>query len=158
MPEDPSANLQRWRASLHDAAKEVFSTMLATELSDPAQSDPEAASEVTAMVGLGGSISGVLTFRCGADVSTEIACRMLGLSRSDAENHRVDAVGETCNMIAGAFKARNPDIQNSCVLSVPTVIIGDSYAVHSMVMGDRVDVPLMFDDHQVIWFGLETRD
>lgn len=157
MPEDSSADLQRWRASLHDAAKEVFSMMLATELGDPAQTDPEVESEVTAMVGLGGSLSGVLTFRCSTDVSTEIACRMLGLTRSDAENHRVDAVGETCNMVAGAFKAKNAEIKNSCILSVPTVIIGDSYAVHSMVMGDRIDVPLLFDDHQVIWFGLETR-
>ena len=154
MPEDSSTNLQRWRAGLHDAVREVFSMMLATELSDPTQPDPEVDSEVTAMIGLGGSISGVLSFRCSADVSTEIASRMLGLSGRDAQAHRVDAVGETCNMVAGAFKAKNPEIQNSCVLSVPTVIIGDSYAVHSMVMGDRVDVPFMFDDHHVIWFGL----
>jgi chemotaxis protein CheX len=82
---------------------------------------------------------------------------MLGLSGSDAECHRCDAVGETCNMVAGAFKAKVPELQNTCMLSVPTVITGKDYAVHPLLVGNRMEVSLLFDG-QIVCLSLEISD
>jgi chemotaxis protein CheX len=106
------------------------------------------------MVGLAGVVSGVLSLRCSAAVCTEIAARMLGLTRNDAESHATDAVGETCNMVAGAFKAKIPELQSNCMLSVPTVITGDNYTVHSLAVANRIEVPLLFGN-RVIRLALE---
>lgn len=157
IPSDSSFSLESWRTFLRDAAKEVFAMMLGAELKDADQPDPTAEAEVTAMVGLAGPISGVLSLRCSAAVSIEIAGRMLGLTGSDAESHRCDAVGETCNMVAGAFKAKLSELQNSCMLSVPTVITGNDYAVHPLLVGNRMDVPFLFDG-QVVCLSLEISD
>lgn len=151
---ESTLNLGPWQASLCEAAKEVFSIMLGAELADPQEVPPIAAPAVTAMVGLAGPVSGVLSLRCSTAVCTEIAARMLGLTGADAEAHRSDAVGETCNMVAGAFKAKLPELQDNCMLSVPTVITGDDYAVHSLAVGKRTEVPLAFQDH-VIWLAVE---
>src|SRR5690349_12923789 len=124
MREESSSKTERWRTLLHDAAIEVFSMMLGTELGEAQEPYPTAVAEVTAMVGMAGALSGILSIRCSAKISIEIASRMLGLDPAEAEVQKYDAVGETCNMVAGAFKAKNPDLQTTCMLSVPTVIVG----------------------------------
>lgn len=155
--QEPSLHSQQWRRFLHDGAIEVFSLMLGSELKEPAEPSPPVVSDVTAMVGLAGTLEGMLSFRCSANVATQITARMLGLEQKEAEEQRCDAVGEACNMVAGAFKSKHEEPQKSMILSVPTVIFGGDYAVHSLTAGEHITVPLMFEN-EVIWFGVEIRD
>jgi len=39
---------------------------------------------------------------------------------------------------------------------VPTVITGDNYATHSLIVGNRIEVQLLFQN-QPMWITLETR-
>jgi chemotaxis protein CheX len=38
-----------------------------------------------------------------------------------------DAIGEICNMLAGAWKGKVPELAANCGLSVPAVITGSDY-------------------------------
>jgi chemotaxis protein CheX len=138
----PSAS---WNVVLGEAAKEVFSLMVGTEISLCPPADPPDVLEVTAMVGLAGQLCGILSVCCSKAAAATIASRMLGLSGDEATAHSSDAIGEICNMIAGSFKSKINGLEDKCMLSVPTVIIGDSYTLHSLVAGNRIEVTMLFD-------------
>jgi chemotaxis protein CheX len=147
---------QHWRVILCDSVKEVFSMMVGVEISVPADADPPVVAEVTGMVGLAGELCGVLSVRCGKSCGSKIASKMLGVADSEAVSHLSDAIGEICNMVAGNFKAKIDGLQDKCLLSVPTVITGGDYQLHSLVVGDRIELPFLFDGDPV-WIGLEVR-
>jgi len=67
------------------------------------------------------------------------------------------AVGEICNMVAGSFKSKVVSLEDRCMLSVPTVISGDSYELHSLASGERIELPLMFGG-EPLWFSLEVQN
>jgi len=153
---DNQLRFERWRVVLHDAAKEVFLMMVGSELSVPEQTDPAVLSEVAGMVGLAGELCGVLTIRCGKTSAKKIACLMLGMTEDEAAAQATDAIGEICNMVAGSFKAKIEGLEDKCMLSVPTVISGDSYELHSLASGERIELPLLFQG-EPIWFSLEVQ-
>jgi chemotaxis protein CheX len=150
------AALEGWRPIMNDAAKEVFSLIVGSQLTPPDAGDVPVVAEVTGMVGLAGALCGILSVRCSASSATKMASLMLGLPDSEASEHQSDAVGEICNMVAGNFKTKLVGLEK-CMLSVPTVIIGDNYVTYSLAIGSRLEVPLLFEGEPV-WFSLETRD
>jgi chemotaxis protein CheX len=145
-----------WCLLLRDAVKEVFSMMVGTEVSVPEPTDSPAVTEVTGMVGLAGELCGVLCVRCSKSCASNIASKMLGVPVAEAASHMSDAVGEICNMVAGNFKAKIAGLDDKCLLSVPTVIIGGDYQVFSLAAGDRIELALLFEAESV-WIGLEVQ-
>jgi chemotaxis protein CheX len=81
---------------------------------------------------------------------------MLGVAESEAAGQAIDAIGEICNMVAGNFKAKIAGLEDKCMLSVPTVISGDSYDLHSLASGERIELALLFQT-QPLWFSLEIQ-
>jgi len=152
---DNQLQFERWRVGLNDSAREVFLMMVGAELSVP-ESTPGISSEVAGMVGLAGELCGVLTLRCSITSARKITCQMLGVTEHEAAAHASDAVGEVCNMVAGNFKSKVASLEDKCMLSVPTVISGDSYELHSLAGGERIEIPLMFQG-EPLWFSLEIR-
>ncbi len=116
---------------LDASVREVFETMLGwrcrrePELG-PAASWPASAS-VTAVVGFGGRLSGACIFRAGAPAALRMAARLAGAEFAEVDATVQDAIGEICNMLAGAWKGRIPELKTQCVLSVPAVIAGCDY-------------------------------
>ena len=108
------------------------------------------------MVGLAGELCGVLTIRCSKASAVRMACHMLGVSEEDAAAQAADAVGEICNMVAGNFKAKIDGLEDKCMLSVPTVISGQSYEFHSLAVGDKIELPLVLQG-EAVWFSLQVR-
>lgn len=150
------APLESWRLILLDSVKEVFTIMVGTEVRVPDQADPPLVTEVTGMVGLAGELCGVLSVRCGKNCATKIASQMLGVPVAEAVSHLSDAVGEICNIVAGNFKAKIDGLQNKCMLSVPTIIIGGDYQLYSLAAGDRIELPFLFEGESM-WIALEIR-
>jgi chemotaxis protein CheX len=160
-PVDSTANQEltqheRWRMVLCAAAKEVFALMVGVELDVPEQNDPPVLNHFTGMVGLAGDLCGILTVRCSAASATAIASHMLGGTDAEVASHQSDAVGEISNMVAGSFKGKVHGLEDKCMLSVPTVVTGGDYELHSLSVGQRIEVPLMLQD-EPIWFTLEVR-
>lgn len=85
---------------------------------------------VTAVVGFGGVLSGACVFRSSTAVAIRIAAQMTGMHFDDVDDTVQDAIGEVCNMLAGAWKGKVPDLAARCGLSVPAVISGRDYRLH----------------------------
>lgn len=156
--EIPTSGLQppaAWVEVLTQAAKEVFSLMVGVEVSTPSPEHTGDGLDVTAMVGMAGQICGVLSVACNKSVATMIASRMLGLTGGEASQHSCDAIGEVCNMIAGSFKTKL-GLEDKCMLSVPTVIIGEDYTFHTLVVTAKIEAPVLFE-HNLIHIALDLR-
>jgi chemotaxis protein CheX len=127
------------------ALREVFELMLSTKLTTPDASAVETP-EITAMVGLAGQLCGVLSIKCTSKSATLMASKMLGIDAGEAGPEVFDAFGEVCNMIAGNFKNKIPGLGDGCMLSVPTVVTGRDYCLHSLSNSPAVEVKLLFEN------------
>lgn len=143
-----------WQALLELSTCEVFEMMVGTQLKRAKDAQDVVVSEFTAMVGLAGSLCGVLSLRCSAESAGLIACRMLGMEPGQAQEESWDAIGEVCNMIAGNFKAKLAGMGNHCMLSVPTIITGGDYHMHSLADGGTVEIAMEFEN-SLLWVTLE---
>ncbi len=117
--------------NLDASVDEVFRLMLGVECvrSSVVETDGEPES-VTAVVGFGGLLSGACVFRCGALAAMKVAAHMTGMNFDEVDDTVKDGVGEICNMLAGAWKGKVPDLAANCGLSVPAVITGRDYKLH----------------------------
>lgn len=140
-------DLSDWPTLLAFSAREVFRLMLEEELqpvdSSTARRD-DTALDITAMVSLTGIVCGTIAVRCPMRAANLIAARMLGIE-GDAELPEAwDALGEICNMVAGTFKNKISGLADGCLISVPTVVAGDNYNIHSTGPNKRTEVYLCF--------------
>jgi len=105
---------------------------------------PPAGANVTGTVGIAGALRASFTLRCAKGTATRIASQMLGVPAEEASTQDCDAVGEICNMVAGHFKAKI-GLEAECMLSVPLVILGSDYHLHSVNEGERLEVPVLYN-------------
>lgn len=131
-----------WTNYVHESLHEVFDMMLGMKIM-PSE-DPGVSPEITAIVGLAGSLCGLFSVRCSRSTGTKLAEKMLGTS--ECENEVLDALGEICNMLAGSFKSRIPGVADTCMLSIPTTIAGEDYHVHALRGGERFETVVKCDD------------
>jgi len=138
-----------WIPLLELSAREVFELMLGCHLK-PLQPVPETGLDITAMVGLAGQLCGVLSVRSSRESAALMACKMLG-AEADKESQEVrDAFGEICNMVAGNFKNKVSGLGEGCMLSVPTVVTGNDYSLHSLTDSPPLEVSLQFENHALV--------
>lgn len=116
--------------NLDESVDEVFRTMIGAHCRRASEIAPSESGSVTAVVGFGGVLSGACVFRCGEAAACVIAARMTGMEIDELDNTVKDAIGEICNMLAGAWKGRVPELAARCGLSVPAVIAGRDYSLH----------------------------
>ena len=112
------------------SAKNVFNTMLETELTRTGVSLKDSASpshDISAVIGLSGKISGSVVFSISRPVALAVVKKMIDLE-TDAINADVaDAIAELVNMIAGAAKACFPELELS--LGLPNVVVGRNHLI-----------------------------
>lgn len=116
--------------NLDEGVEEVFRLMLGVDCtrdSIPPAIEPES---VTAVVGFGGVLSGACVFRSGGTAAMKIAAHMTGMDFDEVDDTVKDGIGEICNMLAGAWKGKLPELAANCGLSVPAVITGRDYKLH----------------------------
>lgn len=117
--------------SLDSAVEEVFQLMLGVRSQrEDAYPSPGQSESVTAVVGFGGLLSGACVFRSQGETALKIAAHMTGMEFATVDDTVKDAIGEICNMLAGAWKGKVPDLAANCGLSVPAVITGRDYNLH----------------------------
>jgi chemotaxis protein CheX len=101
---------------------------------------------ITSMVGLAGRLCGVLSVRCQEKAAALMASKMLGVELDKVGPEIADALGEVCNMVAGNFKNKISGMGDGCMLSPPSVIMGNDYSVHSTADTPSLEVGLMFEN------------
>ena len=100
--------------NLDGSVHEVFQMMLGVtcgRVSGPQATEPES---VTAVVGFGGLLSGACVFKCGSTAARKIAAHMTGTEFDELDDVVKDAIGEICNMLAGAWKGKVPNLAANC--------------------------------------------
>jgi chemotaxis protein CheX len=147
---DAASRREYWAPLLELSAQEVFGLMLGDRL----ESSPEPAAvdslDVTSMVGLAGSLCGLLTLRCSSKSASLMATKMLGADAAGAKGQMEDAVGEVCNMVAGNFKNKISGIGDGCKLSVPTVITGSNYSLCTLANDYTMEITLLFHENPLV--------
>lgn len=116
--------------NLDTSVEEIFNMMLGSAcfpVEEPPVEEPET---ITSVVGFGGLLSGACVFRSGSSAALEIAAKLTGMEFEEIDDTVKDAIGEVCNMLAGAWKGRVPDLSANCGLSIPAVITGSNYHIH----------------------------
>jgi chemotaxis protein CheX len=116
--------------NLDASVEEVFRLMLSIECKREAGLTVVDKESVTAVVGFGGLLSGACVFRSGSTTAMKIAAQMTGMEFDSIDNTVKDGIGEICNMLAGAWKGKVPELAANCGLSVPAVITGRDYHLH----------------------------
>ena len=132
--------------NLDASVEEVFQLMLgsvAGATPRPAADEPES---VTAVVGFGGLLSGACVFRSGSSAAIKIAAHMTGMEFDEVDDTVKDAIGEICNMLAGSWKGKVPDLAANCGLSVPAVITGRDYKLHVQAPEFQLNHSYRFED------------
>jgi chemotaxis protein CheX len=116
--------------SLDASVEEVFQTMLGLVCRREPGADEREPESVTAVVGFGGLLSGACVLSTGRSAALEIAANMTGMQFDEVDDTVKDGIGEICNMLAGAWKGKVPELAANCGLSVPAVITGRDYRLH----------------------------
>lgn len=132
--------------NLDASVEEVFQLMLGVNCGrdpGPAVIEPES---VTAVVGFGGLLSGACLFKSSGSVAMKIAAHMTGMEFQEIDDTVKDGIGELCNMLAGAWKGKVPDLAANCGLSVPAVITGRDYNLHVQAPEFRLNHTYRFED------------
>ena len=135
---------------LDDSVREVFATMLGVQCRRETVAytlgDEAAEASVTAVIGFGGILSGACVFRCSAPAARQIAAHLAGMEFDTVDDIVKDAVGEICNMLAGTWKGKVPDLAANCGLSVPAVITGSDYELHVQSPEFKIRQAFWFDN------------
>lgn len=131
--------------NLDSSVDEVFRMMLGASCF-AADSLPEEPETITAVVGFGGALSGACVFRSGLSAALVIAGRLTGTEFPAIDDTVKDAIGEVCNMLAGTWKRRLPELSAKCGLSIPAVITGSNYRIHVQAPEFRLHRVYRFDE------------
>jgi len=116
--------------NLDASVEEVFRLMMGIECKRDAGPAALETESVTSVVGFGGLLSGACVFRTGATAAIKIAAQMTGMEFAEIDDTVKDGIGEICNMLAGAWKGKVPELAANTGLSVPAVITGRDYNLH----------------------------
>jgi len=138
-----------WVPFMELATREVFAMILGCQLGAP-EIGVEESFDATSMVGLAGKLCGILTFACSGKSATLMASKMLGVTAAEGSREVMDALGEICNMVAGNFKNKVAGLGEGCMLSVPTVVTGKNYSLHSLADSAALEVRLRFEGMPIV--------
>jgi chemotaxis protein CheX len=142
-----NAEVSTLRSVLELAITEVFDLMVGTKLETRSEDSP-ADLDITAMIGLAGSLCGVISIRCSSAAGRLIAAKMLSVPVSEADASMRDAMAEIVNMVAGNFKSKLSG-SNHCMISIPTVITGADYQLRSLDVGEIVRLVVAFEQYPI---------
>jgi chemotaxis protein CheX len=107
------------------SSRDVFDKMLKLPLQvgkPRLRSEEDSRYAVSAVIGMGGAVTGCVILGFSNRVATALASGLAGMTFATVDNDCVDALGEIVNMIAGAAKTQMPG--GLSTLSVPNVILG----------------------------------
>lgn len=132
-------------STIDDAVAEVFSLMMDIRCDSIDDCPVEDAETISSVIGLAGAMSGTCVLRCGDQTARRIAEALTGIRTESLDEMVKDAMGEICNMIAGAWKGKHAGFASNCVLSTPTVVTGSNYQLHTQRPDFRIERYYQFE-------------
>jgi chemotaxis protein CheX len=99
--------------------------------------------EVTSVIGISGKMAGAISFSIPAAGAMAVLERMTGIQPTEVDADVRDAIGEMANMIAG-FGKRHLETYGLNI-SLPQVIVGADYTIHSPRWAQHYWLPITTD-------------
>lgn len=137
---------ERFEQYLDRAADEVFSTMMGVACRPVEECPRNERQSLAAVIGVAGAMSGSMVLHSGSRAAMRMTERMTGTAPASVDALVRDAVGELCNMLAGAWKSFDPALCSGCLLSTPTVVAGSSYELFSDRAPVRIERTYRFEE------------
>ncbi len=126
--------------------QDIFASMVGVEdvTYIPPQMDPTSHFKecLTAMVGLAGTYSGLVSIHVPWPLALSFTSSMLGMEVTEIDDDVNDAMGEIANMIAGSFKQHLSKGGSDIQISTPSVINGSDYTVSSTGNNENITLKL----------------
>ncbi|HTD54148.1 MAG TPA: chemotaxis protein CheX [Silvibacterium sp.] len=133
------AQIDVFARCLDEAVEEVFHLMTGVHCLPVSECPVEEREMISAVIGLAGALSGICVLCSGEKVALRMAEILTGIATPRLNDTVKDAIGEICNMIAGAWKGRLPSLSSECMLSTPTIISGTNYQIHNQRPDFRIE-------------------
>lgn len=144
---------ERLTKILTSDVQEIFSSMVGVEdiMYLPPQMDLTShfTECLTAMVGLAGAYSGLVSIHIPWPLALSFTSQMLGMEVTEIDDDVNDAMGEIANMIAGSFKQHLSKGGSDIQLSTPSVVNGSDYTITSRNNVENITLKLATDEE---WF------
>jgi chemotaxis protein CheX len=131
--------------NLDSTVEEVFALVLGSTCSRVPGMMTNEEESLMAVVGFGGILSGACVLRCGSGAALAMAGKMMGASFTELDPTVQDAIGELCNMLAGGWKSRIPELSSHCGLSVPAIVTGRDYQMRVHPLQFQLSQSYCFD-------------
>ena len=105
--------------------------------------DPQSLDEVSAIIGLAGETTGAVVLSFSREAAIKIVSILSDKSYPALTNEVLDGVGELVNIIAG--NAKQGLLEFRIAISLPGVIVGDSYKIKWPDKIPVITIPFMSD-------------
>ncbi len=142
-------------STIAEAIKEAVSEVVATYTGNTpelvgteARKEDFALAEISSIIGLTGEkLQGAFVVSMERDLLFEFMKALLGESPADLTDEALDTAGELSNMICGAFRRRFETFGATLKASVPSMITGKDYKIHSLCKTPRVTFKFKVGEH-----------
>ena len=114
---------------------------------------------ISAIIGIAGDFSALITAYCSQEAALQIAGALLDEPMSQIDEDVKDAIGELSNMLAGGIKGKFSEFDAELELAIPTVISGNKYSIKqpTNVSGIRIPFLLEGDNRFEVTMIIEAR-
>ena len=138
----------KYAQDIADATQEIFSSRVMLDVSpgEPFErSDSKLVSSISGIIGLAGSIKGMLAIHLPDKAALAITTAFLGMDVEEIDEDVCDAIGELANMLGGSMKTILDPGGSNVQLSMPSAVHGEEYAVDCLADAESVTVPFTFN-------------
>ena len=138
----------KYAQDIADATQEIFSSMVMLDVTpgEPfKRTDSKLSNSISGIIGLAGTIKGMLTIHLPNEAALAITTAFLGMDVEEIDEDVCDAVGELANMLGGSMKAILDPGGSDVQLSMPSAVHGEEYAVDCLADAEQVTVPFAFN-------------
>jgi chemotaxis protein CheX len=136
-----------------DAASNVFSTMLGSELG-PGEASiehgmPDVSDGIVSFIGLAGAWAGTGSIQCSPTAACRVCSLMLMVDSTSVDADVLDAVAELTNMVIGSAKNDLEPQMGPLGLSIPTVVFGKNFRTKSAGSTDWIVVKFPWEGETI---------
>lgn len=129
---------------LETAATTVFSTMLNSpvEFAPSDSSFFNGGTHLAGAVGLTGAYNGIIYLYSSTSFARRMTCCLLSMSETEIDGDEMvnDAFGELTNMVAGVIKSKLENLNEPCIMTIPSVVRGTDFRIEAVTGVERRSV------------------
>lgn len=139
------------KSSIVDAVVDLFDTMLSMEakFSDEDSETNLEGLRITGTLGFAGQVLGSINIQVPDTFAQIMTASMLGMEVDEIESDDEinDVILEVCNIIGGNLKSGFNDVGLNCVISTPSITIGNDFEIETLDIDRYERIPFRCQEH-----------